>query len=361
MPTECRAVEVPGCVRASDLTKIFEANFNFLKIALKKFGFEVSIGELGYNRDILAAYSQAFSQFSFIKKAILQLEGMITAENKVDQKRLMVTSDTRQPVKCEDILNLKEVCRKQKSRSLDCLSEKEARSLINYMIIHFMVDTRTILPTTVIRGKASVNLIKDLMEEKSLVRLVRRNWVNIWSIKSIIKNISDTDGKLKTFQFGKSKTSDEIYLKSLRRSYSDEILDKLGINKISNQALMEELKILNKGIVDGSPRVEIIQSCQPKEIQVPKECPPAKIKEIVKEIYVETCEGSETGKSEIKERPLQCGVDECLNIAKDYCDKKISSMNLYEHFIFCLKFKRLFNGKRRKIHNQSSSKHCKQF
>jgi hypothetical protein len=153
MPTECRAVEVPGCVRSSDLTELFQSNFIFVKLALKKFGFEVSIGELGYNKEILSAYKEAFKKFSFINKAISQLEGMITSENEVDQKKLVITSDTRPPLKCEEILDLKEICKKQKIKKFDCLTEEEARSLINYMIIHFMIDTRTILPIDVIRGK----------------------------------------------------------------------------------------------------------------------------------------------------------------------------------------------------------------
>ena len=152
MPTECKAVEVPGCVRSSDLTKLFQSNFNFLKIALKKFGFEVGLGELGYNREILSSYRQAFTEFPFIIKAISQLEGMITSENEVDQKTLALSSDERPPLKCEDILNLKDVCEKQKNKKIDCLSEIEAKSLINYMIVHFMLDTKKVLPIDTIEG-----------------------------------------------------------------------------------------------------------------------------------------------------------------------------------------------------------------
>ena len=153
VPTECKAVEVPGCVRSGDLTKLFQANFKFLKIALEKFGFKVSIGELGYNKQILSSYKEAFNEFAFIMKAISQLEGMITSENEVDQKTLMLSSDTRPPLKCENILDLKEICNKQKKKGVECLSEKEARSLINYMIIHFMLDTKTVLPTEIIEGE----------------------------------------------------------------------------------------------------------------------------------------------------------------------------------------------------------------
>lgn len=157
------------------------------------------------------------------------------------------------------------------------------------------------------------------MEEKSLVRLVRRNWVNIWSIKSIIKNISDIRGELQTFQFGKDGAQDEAYIKKIRGALGGDLLDRLGINQISNAALLKELKILNKGIVEGSPRVEIIQSCESSSDESPKNCPPAKVKEIVKEVYVETCEGNKTGIVQ------QCGIDQCLDVAKDYCDEMMAS------------------------------------
>jgi hypothetical protein len=167
------------------------------------------------------------------------------------------------------------------------------------------------------------------MEEKSLIRLVRRNWVNIWSIKSIIRNIGDVDGKLETFLFGKDKKKDMIYLKSLRKGLPKDILNKLGINKISNDSLMGELGVLNKGVVEGSPRIEIIKNCVKNENDnKPRNCPPAKIKEIVKEIYVETCEGKETNNSEILNQKLKCGVDECLDISKEYCDSKMASMQM---------------------------------
>ena len=119
-------------------------------------------------------------------------------------------------------------------------------------------------------------------------------------------------------------------MKSLRKGLSSDILDKLGINKIDNDSLMKELEILNKGIVDGSPKIEIIKECEENnEVKIVKsKCPPAKIKEIVKEIYVETCEGKETNTSQVMNQKVKCGVDECLDISKEYCDNKIASLEM---------------------------------
>jgi hypothetical protein len=153
VPTECKKVETPGCVKSKELTKLFQANFHFLKNALGKFGFNVSIGELGFNRVILGSYRDAFKNFDFIIKAIKQIEGMITSENEVDHDTLMKSSDTRPKIKCEDILDLKAICDKQKEKNRECLNEQEARSLLNYMIIHYMMDTKTVLPGDIIDGR----------------------------------------------------------------------------------------------------------------------------------------------------------------------------------------------------------------
>ena len=150
VPTECRQVEATGCVRSKELTKLFQANFHFLKNALSKFGFKVTIGELGFNREVLGAYRQAFGEFDFIIKAITQIEGMITSENEVDHLKLVKSADTRPPLKCEDILDLREVC-KGKDKG-ECLSQKEAKTLLNYMIIHYMMDTKKVLSNEIIEG-----------------------------------------------------------------------------------------------------------------------------------------------------------------------------------------------------------------
>jgi hypothetical protein len=156
--TDCKPTEVPGCVRARDLNQLFQNNFTFLKLVMKAFGFEVSIGELGFNRAILNSYRTAFKEFPYILRAISQVESMITPQNSVNQAILLVTADKREKFKCENILDLKEECAKSNS-TLDCLTESQARALINYMIVHYMADTRTILPTETIEGKDFICLV----------------------------------------------------------------------------------------------------------------------------------------------------------------------------------------------------------
>lgn len=144
-----------GCVRSADLTRLFSATFSFLQDVLLKFGFRVTIGELGYNRAMLQSYRTSFKDFAFIIKAISQIEGTINEENEVDQEKLVITSDIRKKKKCKDILDLKENCEASQKRGLNCLTEEEARGLINYMIIQFMVDSKRIIAPNVIDGKIS--------------------------------------------------------------------------------------------------------------------------------------------------------------------------------------------------------------
>lgn len=150
--TNCKPTEVSGCVRASDLSALFQLNFAFLKNVLKSFGLEATIGELGFNGSILLSYRNAFSEFPFVLRALSQIEGMITPDNSVNQAILLVTADKRKKFECENMLDLKEECAKKGPGKLDCLSESQARTLLNYMVVHYMADTRTILPSETIEG-----------------------------------------------------------------------------------------------------------------------------------------------------------------------------------------------------------------
>jgi hypothetical protein len=154
--TDCKPTEIPGCIRSRDLNQLFQNNFTFLKSIMKAFGFEVSVGELGFNRSILNSYRLAFKEFPHILRAITHIESMITPENSVNQAILLVSADKRKKFECENILNLKEECSTKSGNSLDCLTESQARALINYMIVHYMADTRTILPTSTIEGKFQI-------------------------------------------------------------------------------------------------------------------------------------------------------------------------------------------------------------
>lgn len=147
--TNCKPTEVQGCIRSPDLTELFKLNFLFLKAVLKDFDFEVRVAELGYNRTILSSYRRAFKDYPFMLKSLEVLSANIKAQNQVDHSRLVITADRRKKFECERILDLKEKC----SGQSNCLSEADARKLINYMIVHYMADTRQVLDAGLIDGK----------------------------------------------------------------------------------------------------------------------------------------------------------------------------------------------------------------
>ena len=164
------------------------------------------------------------------------------------------------------------------------------------------------------------------MNEDSLVRLIRRNWVNIFSIKSIINNIANPNGDLKTFQFGKDSKADQLFLQRIRTNLPARFRQQLGILSISDEKLLNEMKIINKGIIDGSPKIEITEICDNTEcfdeVVVPgKECPEQEIIEDVSIEYIETCSTSElVCPPQPPPRETPCSVDDCIAFAQKECD-----------------------------------------
>jgi hypothetical protein len=64
--TKCEAEDRPDCLTSADLTNLFSETFNLLEMVLKSFGFEVTTGQLGYDKVILDIYEDAFQDFKFI-------------------------------------------------------------------------------------------------------------------------------------------------------------------------------------------------------------------------------------------------------------------------------------------------------
>lgn len=168
------------------------------------------------------------------------------------------------------------------------------------------------------------------MNEKSLLRLIMKNWVNIWSIKSIIDSIANSEGKLETFQFGKEKKTDEIILNQIKSQLPPRISILLGILKISSTDLMKEITILNEGILKGSPKVEIQEVCDDKEcvetIATPtEECPPQETIEKVKEEYIEICSTKDLEcPPQPPPRVTPCTMDDCIVFAQQKCNVMIN-------------------------------------
>lgn len=151
-------------------------------------------------------------------------------------------------------------------------------------------------------------------------------------MKSIVNSLANSNGRFKPLQFGKNKESDQKFIKQLRTTLPEKYLELLGINDISNTGLMRELEILNEGILSGSPSIEIIKSC-PKKVctKVFKtediECPGPIKKKIVKEVQVDTCEGNKIEcVTNITFLPKFCGINQCSEIAKEYCNRIYSSL-----------------------------------
>ena len=151
--TQCEQVDPVGCVKSSDLTKLFSASFELIKEILFKFGFRVTIGQLGYNRVVLGIYKQVYQDFRFIGSAVSQIESLITNENEIDHDLLVKTSDLRPGKKCKDFLDIQKECSSQK-KDKTCLNEDEARGLLNYILLYYMIDNKTVIDQDVVQGKA---------------------------------------------------------------------------------------------------------------------------------------------------------------------------------------------------------------
>lgn len=149
--TRCEQVDPVGCVKSADLTRLFSASFELIKQILLKFGFRVTIGQLGYNRKLLSIYKNVYSDFNFIISAVEQIEKLITSENEIDHDLLVKTSDIRPAHKCKNILDIQKVCGSMKKEKA-CLNEDEARGLLNYILLYYMIDNKKIIPQDVMKG-----------------------------------------------------------------------------------------------------------------------------------------------------------------------------------------------------------------
>ena len=138
------------CVKSKDLSSLFGASFNLIKEVLARFGFNVSVGQLGYNKTILSVYNNVYSKFPFILDAVDRIDNMITEETKIDHELLVKTSDTRIN-KCEDLLNMKDVCKTDGSQET-CLSPDSAQGLLNYVMMYNMIDSKQIISEAKMKG-----------------------------------------------------------------------------------------------------------------------------------------------------------------------------------------------------------------
>ena len=156
------------------------------------------------------------------------------------------------------------------------------------------------------------------MNEKSLIRLVMRNWVSIWSIKSIISNIANPNNQQNIFKFGKNQDDDHSFLLTIRQTLDSTHLDNLGINDISNAKLLSELYKLNLQIINGTPVIKVKQNCKKIQVNPQLPCEP-------KIVIKETCTHPQP-----QPRPQvqhTCVFEQCRGMCEVYCSNLMQTYN----------------------------------
>jgi hypothetical protein len=105
----------------------------------------------------------------------------------------------------------------------------------------------------------------------------------------------------------------------------------LGINNFSNERIIKDLSSINEGLVSGGPVLEVHQKCPEKVCRKvvkveEKECPGPRVKNVVKEIYVDRCEGNKIECIlNIVYLPKVCNMNTCLDITAEYCNGILKS------------------------------------
>ena len=95
-----------------------------------------------------------------------------------------------------------------------------------------------------------------------------KNWINIWSIRSIISNVANPKRRKVKFTFGKNAARDLKFLIQMRKGLSEKHLNLLGVNKVSNNSLIVELNTLTQQIIKGTPSITKYLPC-PDPVEQP--------------------------------------------------------------------------------------------
>lgn len=163
-----------------------------------------------------------------------------------------------------------------------------------------------------------------------------RNWINIWSIKSLIKTVADPDNKIKNFSFGQDAEKDIAFLKIMRSKMPADAKNLLGLSTISNKNLLRELNVLNSQIISGTPRIEIEKQCPkcspPPPIPVPvvegcPVCPDIPQCPQCPEVPApQNCEQKVITTNICTDQPTRmvCDQNSCRNICQNFANQIIS-------------------------------------
>ena len=95
-----------------------------------------------------------------------------------------------------------------------------------------------------------------------------KNWINIWSIRSIISNVVNPKRRKVNFTLGKNADNDLKFLIRMRKGLGERHLNLLGVNKVSNNSLIAELNTLTQQIIKGTPSITKYLPC-PDPVEQP--------------------------------------------------------------------------------------------
>jgi hypothetical protein len=179
----------------------------------------------------------------------------ITDDNRINHQDLLKLADNRPPLKCEEGKSNPPAPTSCLSPIVgnNTLSEAEARKLLNYLIVYTMMDSRYMVPDSVIR---------EIKEEKALLHLIQKNWMGLDSIHALVKNVIQQKKPEYGGYVGDFQMTNQEFIINLRQRLLDSTLVDLGIFKVSDQELLNEIMFIQQqiqlsGIHFGTPKDNI--------------------------------------------------------------------------------------------------------
>ena len=105
------------------------------------------------------------------------------------------------------------------------------------MIIYTLLDTRYLIPDSTIR---------EIQNDEALLNLIMRNWVNLDSMYSILKNVFQQKKPEYGGFFGDQDVNNIEFLKIMKEKMLDSTVDRLGVKEVSEEKILREMEIIKK-------------------------------------------------------------------------------------------------------------------
>lgn len=155
MPYTCFSEGKSSCLTKNNLKEVFRTSLEVTRRILAEFGFSIRLADLIFNRKLVAILKQSYQRFDFLRRDVAILEKEITSLTQVDHDSLLRTSYTGKERRCKDILDFRRKCGINGIRN--CLNYSDGVKLRNFLIIYYMIDTRTVLKVNEIQSKFFIN------------------------------------------------------------------------------------------------------------------------------------------------------------------------------------------------------------